>query len=1367
MRPLIALICLTFSFQSIAEKPNARFHSLRIEDGLPNQTIWDIAQDNSGFIWLATTQGLVRFDGEYLANFYHDPNDVLSISHSTVRTLLVSNSGQLWAGTYNGGLNLYDSKFQTFSAIKHDPDSTDSLSSNDVSNLVEGKNGTIWVGTSNGLNKVNESTQEVIRFNSSSDTNEVNVRSLLYSSRSELWIGSANGVSILNKEETELRSIAFPINSSVLVRSLFETSSGQIWIGTNRGLFIASLDGIILTQIKELEQRTILSITESSHNSIWLGTQLNGIYHVTQNSLNDSLNIKQYIYDKGASFSINDNSIPSMYVDSANIVWIGTYSSGLNWLDPTTLQFGFYDDSINSVFCLPSPYIYSFLRDSNKNLWIGTREGLTKVNESGTCQNYSTKHGLSNKELHSIYVDKKNNFWIATAQGLSKFNIESETFTTKGIRYPKIRTYDIDETLDGRKIVGSLKGLYIGDAKDSNFQLVNCLNKNICAAQMGKIIRLDEHSFLISSDAGLLLYDEIENNLDYYRRNNKVLSFGALRALHISKDGSIWGGTNEEGLFRIKNGSTEVEYFNQIELLNEIRTFSGILSDDKDIIWVSTGLGLIKFDVNKMDARKYTSVDGLQGDIFSRRTEYEDQEGNLYFGGHDGFNVFNPKKIKNNNVPPKVVLTNFYHFDKEILPSNKDATFKLEKSIDQIDEITLEHYDYDFSISFSALHFSDYKRNKYAYKLEGFDADWKYTDYKGRKVNYTNLSPGDYIFKVKAANKDGVWNETPTELAIRVNPAPWASPFAYTIYTIILILSILSFIKYRTKSLEKRALTLENTVAERTKELATEKEKVEQLLSRKNEEFANVSHEFRTPLTLILGPINQLVTKSKDKNLVGKLNIVQRNALRLLRMVDQLLNLETFRVKSITQKSPQAIGKITQLVAEAFADLAEEKQITFNIGTIETVCFDFTPDAFEKIILNLLSNAIKYTKPGGAISISATRYENNRYQIQVSDTGIGIAKDKLEKVFERFNRVMDENSEQVTGSGIGLALVKSLVESHDGSVELESELGQGTTITVTLPIINEVDESQINVHQNDEIIAMELMNVSSSGMHESSIAQTAEAIQSTGKPTVLVIEDNDDMRQYIVESIGQQFNTLVAADGQAGLELAIQEVPDLIISDIMMPKLDGYQTTKALREAQITNHIPVVLLTARGDRDSRLKGWEEKADEYITKPFDVEELIIRISNLIEIRNILKRRFSETVFEQTEQAPESLVQEMDGDSGNLSIVEINTQKLQQEFINQLNQQIESVYMNAELGVIDLAKSVNMSERQFYRKLKSVIDMTPSEYLRRFRLEKSKEVLHSGKTANFTAFEVGFSSQAYFSKCFKAQYNLTPKQFVNQK
>jgi len=1364
---LYSFFILAYSSPSFAEKPNARFQSLRIKDGLPNQTIWAITQDHNGFIWLGTTQGLVRFDGQTIKTFNHLPNNPYSISNNTVRSLLTTRSGQLWAGTYKGGLNLYDPNSLKFNSFTHTPNTANTISSNDVMSLAEGRDGSIWIGTSNGLNKL-DSDLEITRVNTRSKPSQAkSIRSLLYSSQNEVWIGSSNGLIIFSEDSGQVREVQLPASSPVTIRSLYEFRPNEIWIGTNKGLFIADLSGKVLQTLKSFVNFSVISITSDNEGSVWVGTQLNGVFRIDTRNINIPQITGHFKYDRGTSYSINDNIILSLFTDYTGNVWIGTYGSGLNWIDPLSLRFGFYNDSKNSIKCLLSPHIYSFLRDENSDLWIGTREGLTKTNSKGECRQYGIKDGLLDKELHSIFIDKNNSFWVATAKGLSRFDRQSELFSNNDLNYPPIRTYAINETSDGRKLAGSFDGLYISDFQNNQFNLVNCTSDQFCKALMGKIIKLDNSNFLISSDVGLLNYNEKNNVLDYYRRHNKVLSREALRALHISQDGTIWGGTNEKSLFRIKKDSLNVEYFEQVELLTKIRTFSGILSDQNGTIWISTGLGLIRFDPKKMVAKKFSNSDGLQGDIFSRRTEYMDQEGNLYFGGHDGFNVFSPLEIKDNNTPPKTVLTNFYHFDKEILPSNKDATFKLEKSIDQIDEITLEHYDYDFSISFSALHFSDYERNKYAYKLEGFDADWKYTDYKGRKVNYTNLSPGDYMFKVKAANKDGVWNETPTELAIRVNPAPWASPIAYTIYTIILILSILSFIKYRTKSLEKRALTLENTVAERTKELASEKEKVEQLLSRKNEEFANVSHEFRTPLTLILGPINQLVIKSKDKSLVGKLNIVQRNALRLLRMVDQLLNLETFRVKAITQKSPQAIGKITQLIAEAFADLAEEKEITFEIKRIDRVCFNFTPDAIEKITLNLLSNAIKYTKPGGAISISATRYEDNRYQIQVSDTGIGIAKDKLEKVFERFNRVMDENSEQVTGSGIGLALVKSLVESHDGTVELESELGQGTTITVTLPIVNEVDESQINVHQNDEIIAMELMNVSSSGLHENSIAQSAETIQSTGKPTILVIEDNDDMRQYIVESIGQQFNTLVASDGQAGLELAIQEVPDLIISDIMMPKLDGYQTTKALREVQITNHIPVVLLTARGDRDSRLKGWEEKADEYITKPFDVEELIIRISNLIEIRNILKRRFSETVFEQTEQALESSVQEMDSDSENLSIVEINTQKLQQEFINQLNQKIESVYMNAELGVIDLAKSVNMSERQFYRKLKSVIDMTPSEYLRRFRLEKSKEVLRSGKTANFTAFEVGFSSQAYFSKCFKAQYNLTPKQFVNQK
>lgn len=1366
---------------------SGKFRHISTKIGLSQNTVLDIFQDRHGYIWVGTQEGLNRFDGREIRTFTHLPSDTSTLSNNVIYAITEDVDGNLWIAT-SKGLNRIDVKTQKITRVPLYTINGNAVKK--IYSLLSLEDGTLLIGTDGiGLLAIDTKSDlfpPLILSNFDIIAN-ADVRTIYQDSRSRIWIGTdESGVwladSVSDIPVNFAKSDSKTSISHNRIRSFWEDSQGRIWIGT-RGGGLNRFDETSQyfyhykhnsKSPSTISNNRVYDILEDDHSRLWIATD-SGL-NILDPSVSKFIRIK---HNPSQPSSLSHDRVLSLIKSQNGLIWLGTMA-GLNYWDPVKAEFTHYRNISEDNNSLSNNTIYGFTEDNKGGIYVATFGGGlnyldTTENKWSTLKTDDNGQPLNlNNRIMSLMVDSKQRLWIGSFSSGVKVlsskhkvlkNFENESNNDSSLSANGIT--DIFEDSDGdiwiatyaagvNRLNSDQKSFtrYLSDVDSDRFGNVSVMqiledNQGFIwfATDGGGIFRLNKHT------------NELINIVN--DANNESLSDNSIYSVYQDKKGRFWVGSKGHGLARWEPENMKYlkNVFQKYTISNGLpsSTINGIVEDEQGYIWISTNKGASRLDPETDQFIHYNLASELHENEFNQGAMMKSSDQRLYFGGLNGISAFYPNEITPNLNKPKVVLT-------EILSENK--VVKTNESLNTLEQIKFDYRDYLITFEFAALDYSQPEKNQYQYKLEGFDPYWINSNTLNR-ATYTNLPSGHYIFKAKGSNNDGVWSDESINLSVIILPAPWETWWAFSIYVFCSILLLLYIFNKRTDWLKKRAAELENTISLRTTELATEKEKVEQLLSRKNEEFANVSHEFRTPLTLILGPINQLVAKSKDKNLVGKLNIVQRNALRMLRMVDQLLNLETFRVKAITQKSPQAIGKITQLVAEAFADLAEEKQITFNIETIEPVCFDFTPDAFEKIILNLLSNAIKYTKPGGTISISATRYEDNRYQIQVSDTGIGIAKDKLEKVFERFNRVMDENSEQVTGSGIGLALVKSLVESHDGSVELESELGQGTTITVTLPIINEVDESQINVHQNDEIIAMELMNVSSSGLHESSIAQSAETIQSAGKPTVLVIEDNDDMRQYIVESIGQQFNTLVASDGQAGLELAIQEVPDLIISDIMMPKLDGYQTTKALREAQITNHIPVVLLTARGDRDSRLKGWEEKADEYITKPFDVEELIIRISNLIEIRNILKRRFSETVFEQTEQALESSVQEMDSDSENLSIVEINTQKLQQEFINQLNQQIESVYMNADLGVIDLAKSVNMSERQFYRKLKSVIDMTPSEYLRRFRLEKSKEVLRSGKTANFTAFEVGFSSQAYFSKCFKAQYNLTPKQFVNQK
>ena len=1368
----LVVLFLTY-FVSSVHADSVSFDSLDVKDGLPDNAVRAIAQENSGIVWFGTELGLASWDGLQIRRYLADDTDENSIAGSYVRAIELDSSNTLWVSGSDNGLSRYNRDTDDFENFQHTPGNLNSISSNTVTKIRKGAGDILWIATDKAIDKLNTNSQSVksypLFYNSQNDewlsSSESDIRALYVAKNKTVWAGGKNGILFYNSSKDQFELLPLRSGKQPTILSIAERNDDNLWIGTREGLFIYSRATQKVTKFsfpKNVERVHSL-LFDSEY--LWVGSSKFGIFRI-----DDKNNIVNIRPDKTFKNSLGDSVIFDLHLDHSGMIWIATYNAGVFLLNPNSLAFGSYNESLNSLECLVSADVRRALAIDDKNLLLGTPYGLILVDLlTKNCRTFQHRpddiSSLSHNGIYALSKISENEFLVGTTNGLNKFNFIKGTFTRinhQEVTEGRLGVYSLMQ--DKEKIfLATNKGVYLFFPKTSKFQEVKTNEGLPINSHIFDIIKDTSSNIWFTSTKGLF---KLNPNSTYAIPQDPIyeqLTGSEIWGIVEKTKNIIWLAIEEKGLFEFNTELKTITSINDLLGIDIKNGFAGLYSTENSI-WISTyNRGLIRVNKSTTQASFFDSSDGLHSDLFNAKSHAKFPDGRLLFGGKTGFNIFNPKSIKENKNAPIISLTQLRRFGKPVIPHKDYDGLKIDKHISEVNSLSLTHRDTIFGFDFIATDYLQPEKITYSYLLEGFDQNWTETSSQNRGVTYNNVDPGDYTFRVKAKNSRGIWSKENVALEISIAPAPWFTWWAYTIYALISIFLIWFTFNKRTQWLKERAIDLESTVELRTKELATEKEKVEQLLSRKNEEFANVSHEFRTPLTLILGPINQLVTKSKDKTLVSKLNIVQRNALRLLRMVDQLLNLETFRVKAITQKSPQAIGKITQLVAEAFADLAEEKQITFNIETIEPVCFDFTPDAFEKIILNLLSNAIKYTKPGGTITVSTTRIEQALYQIQVSDTGIGIAKDKLENVFERFNRVMDENSEQVTGSGIGLALVKSLVESHEGSVELESELGQGTTITVKLPIINEVDESQINVHQNDEIIAMELMNVSSSGLHEGSIAQSAETIQSTGKPTVLVIEDNDDMRQYIVESIGQQFNTLMAADGQAGLELAIREVPDLIISDIMMPKLDGYQTTKALREAQITNHIPVVLLTARGDRDSRLKGWEEKADEYITKPFDVEELVIRISNLIEIRNILKRRFSETVFEKTKETLES----PEEDSGDLSIVEINTQRLQQEFIEQLNQHIESVYMEAELAVVDIAKAINMSERQFYRKLRSVIDMTPSEYLRRFRLEKSKEILRSGKTANFTAFEVGFSSQAYFSKCFKAQYNLTPRQFVNQK
>lgn len=1340
-----------------------RFGHIDVDDGLAYNSIRAIGQDTKGFMWIGSELGLSKFEGYQLKNYLANPDDNHSLADSYVRSITLGSDGDIWIGG-EGGLNRYNRSNDNFTVFKHKENDDNSLSSNSVfDTLYDGKN-ILWIATESGLNHLDLTSFNFTHFlHSSQNQNTIpdnKVRVLMKAHDDTLWIGGNNGLSYFDQEKQVIVRVNIKDDDQPTILTISQDKLGKVWLGTVGGLYKYDPLTQLSTKITFKKKISyVLSSLIDSEDNLWIGTYFHGLYRIAPNGEIISITTDNSIGD-----SLSDNSVLSLYQDKSGIIWVGTYNAGVDYFDPKSLRLGTHNNSLNSINCMDTSDIRSAQIDNRNKVLFGTLSGLLRVNvKENNCTLFASIDrkisSISNNEVFAITKESEHQFWIGTAKGFDLFNSNTGLFERFGKQVNNASVHKI-LSFNNHLIIGSDEGLYRFD-KTTRESLPIGSDKTIFQkAKIHNMVKDKNGKIFAASQKGLLEIDNSLQNVKLVTDEKGSTITGVVHSLAIDDNGMAYYTIVGKGLFELDLNTKKVNNIGARLGFDSKEGMIGLYRDDFDNIWMATvNQGIFRIDQSRNKLKNYSVSDGLHSELFNFGSFAKSPDGRILFGGKSGFNLFHPEKIETNQTPPIVSLTQLKRFGKTVIPHQDYDGLKIKQHISELEELRLNHRDTVFGLDFVATHYLAPDKITYTYKLDGFDSDWTTTNAQNRGVTYNNLDPGEYTFRLKAQTKNGVWSENDVALKIIISPAPWLTWWAYTIYAISTILAIVIFIKKRTAILEARAIHLQDTVNEKTKELVEEKSKVEQLLSRKNEEFANVSHEFRTPLTLILGPLAQVLKTNKNPDEINRLNIVQRNGYRLLRMVDQLLNLETFRVKSITQKSPQASGRTVKLLAEAFVDLANDKGIDLHIGKMEDVNFEFTNDALEKIVVNLLSNAIKYTPEGKEINIHTARTPDNELLIQIEDTGIGIPADKIDSIFERYNRILDENSEQVTGAGIGLALVKSLVEAHNGKINIESEVGVGTRVTVILPIIKEVDKSEVKTHANREIIAMELMGITSQATASTEESKLQSFEESNDKPSVLVIEDNQDMRNYIVEQIKDDYQVLTAKDGLQGFNLAVAEVPDLIISDIMMPNKDGYQLTHELRQNSIANHIPIILLTARDDRESRLKGWYEQADEYITKPFDAEELKIRLNNLLGIRNILKKRFSELAFQtNTPSSSETKLATTDSEND-----EHSREQLQEKFINHLNRVLEKHYLNSDVAISTIASDLAMSERQLLRKSKSIVDMTPIDYLRRFRIEKGRKLLEQGKSASYATVEIGFTSQSYFGKCFKAQYGVSPMQY----
>ena len=1318
---------------------------------LPRIMSNDIVRDPMGFVWLATDDGLYRFDGEDARVFRPDPHSTGNINHHVVNRLLLDASGMLWVGTEQG-LDRYDfaqDRFEPLASFVGDS----TLSDDRIRVLFEDSTGRIWIGTRSGGVNLLSADRQTLKTVPSGDARYIH--DFAQTAAGQLLVASKSGLYQFNPMQNELSMVAGPWQGKNITR-LYPIAENRWLLGTSKGLFEMSLPGMAATKLlpDQLGDKMIVDILPYGPFTYLLTTRRSGVYLF---DLQQGF-ARRYVADASDSDSLADNQTGALEASDDGLIWLAT-NNGVNLLKPAQQRFGHIKPLNSRSQCLAGNTVYALLPDRHDQLWIGSfGQGLNRVDlQTGQCQLYVEEAGRLLKHVVTVYQDVNDDIWVGTlGNGVLRYNRQADSFEgfdprlpSSGLGLPNNIT-SITGDGQGKIWIGTYtQGVfeYDGELRRVPLQHGNTKVKAIGALAYDATDKL----WIATASKGLWLKQS--------GRQAKPIEHEQLPALlwsvNLDRHGDVWLGSKGEGAFVYQPDTGQVRHFSTSNgLLNNV--VLNVQQDSEGYYWLFTDKGLSRLTMPQGQVSTYLAKDGLQSDTFTTGGYFDPQTQLLWTGGINGINRFAPADIDEDATRVPVVLTSFELFYKPVALRHRQPRSPLTQAISQTREVRLGHQQNVFAFGFSAMAFLAPEQVNYAFKLDGYDTDWNVVSSDRRYANYTNIDPGEYTFRVKATDSGGRWSTGETHVKITVATPWWQTGWAWAGYVLLLLLSVYLVVMTRTRLLLKRAARLERSVEERTAELAQEKNKVEQLLDIKQQELTNVSHEFRTPLTLILGPLAQLIDSNKDEQTLNRLNTIQRNSFRLLRMVDQLLNLETYRVDVISRTKVQLTAETIGLLARAFEPLAREKRLDWQVGEMADVCCRMIPDALDKIVLNLMSNALKYTPSGGTVRIDSTLTAQGQLQIRVSDSGIGIAPDKMAQVFKRYQRVHEEGPRRINGAGIGLALVKDLVEIHKGSIQLDSTPGQGTTFTVLLPVTDEAPSQTEPSQLPDNALEMELMSMTET-KEDTDTSSREVSLPLEGGTTVLVVEDNPEMLAHVAQCLADNYTVLTANDGEQGLAVAIEQVPDLIVSDVMMPGMDGYDLTQALRRHPVTNHIPVILLTARGDKDSRLKGWDNQADEYLTKPFDARELLMRAQNLLNIRAILKKRFGETAFEVVEQTEHSEPQAPEDDLS----------RQQQQLLEQLNKTLSDCFEQSSLSIADLAGQMAMSERQLYRKLKSVLDTTPADYLRRYRLEQGKQLLEEGKSASYVALEVGFSSQSHFGKCFKAQYGESPGEFKKRK
>ena len=1320
------------------------FSYISINEGLSQSTVFSIDQDKRGNMWFATYDGVNKYDGYAFTVYQHNEDDPNSIANDISRIVKTDSQGRVWIGTRDG-LSRYDEEKDIFQNFFYEKNGKH-LQVNGIEEISPEQ---LLISTPEGLIMF-DIKESKFRDDSFSTAMHKTIASTLYRQDDQIYIGtSTDGLYTYSITQKTFEKV-IPILGTKQIQAILQQSPTRIWVATEgAGLFLINPKTKEIKNYlhspsnpKSISSNYIRSLAMDSQNRLWIGTfnDLN-IYHEGTDSF------ASYSSNPVENGSLSQRSVRSIFMDSQGGMWLGTYFGGLNYYHPIRNRFKNirnipYKNSLsdNVVSCI--------VEDKDKNLWIGTNDGglnlynpITQRFTSYTLQEDESARGIGSNNIKAVYVDEKKSLvYIGThAGGLSILHRNSgqvENFNQRNSQLVNENVYAILPDGEGNLWLGTLSALVRFNPEQRSFTTIEKEKDGtpVVSKQITTLFRDSHKRLWIGGEEGLSVFKQ--EGLDIQKASILPVSNVTklfTNCIYEASNGIIWVGPRE-GFYCFNEKDKQIKRYNTTNGLPNNVVY-GILEDSFGRLWLSTNRGISCFNPETEKFRNFTESDGLQSNQFNTASYCRTSVGQMYFGGINGITTFRPELLLDNPYTPPVVITKLQLFNKVVRPD--DETGILTKNISETKSITLKSWQTAFSIEFVVSNYISGQHNTFAYKLEGYDKEWYYlTD--SRTVSYSNLPQGTYQFLVKAANSDGKWNPIPTALEIIVLPIWYKTWWALLIFfaTFAGFITFVFRFFWMRKSMEAQ-LEIERR----------DKEHQEEINQMKMRFFINISHELRTPLTLILTPLQEIINKISDRWTRNQLEYIQRNANRLLHLVNQLMDYRRAELGVFELKAKK--GNAHQLIQDNFLfydKLARHKKITYTLHSeLEDKEVLFDANYLELIVNNLLSNAFKYTESGQSITVTL-KEENGWLLLQVSDTGIGIPINKQGKIFERFYQIESEH----VGSGIGLSLVQRLIELHHGRIELDSEENKGSTFSVYLPqdlSVYKPSELASNNEQNEE---EQVYSTNSKAMYFIDTEKVEnESVESGDKKrgTILIVEDNNEIRRYLNNGLADLFNTLEAGNGEEALEKLKDNEVDVIVTDVMMPVMDGIKLCKNVKQNIRTCHIPVIILSAKTDIKDQMEGLQMGADDYIPKPFSLAILTTKIQNMMRTR----RRMLDKYAKSLEVEPEK----------------ITFNAMDEALLKRAMAIVEKNMDNIEFSTDEFAREMNMSRSNLHLKLKAITGESTIDFIRKIRFNEAAKLLKDGRyTVAEVSTMVGFNTPSYFATSFKKYFGCLPTEYIKK-